>query len=124
MNDGPEKSSTKLRHCIEDTLTFLIEQLKQAMSPADQFAAVTVAKAVIPLLASHLREDQRSNAHLAFSYPFGDYIAQPDWSDRWDDLAGMPPPLFAQTASVIDCLGECINQIAQLPASDEIEEEP
>lgn len=87
---------TDLRLCLQDTLSFVIEQIELARSPTDQFAAVDVAQGVIPYLWSRLKEDEAPQAK--FLLVLGAHIEPAHWKQAWAQMATEPPDAFASSA--------------------------
>jgi hypothetical protein len=110
---------TRLRHCVWDSLGFIAEQLQEALSPTDQFAAVDAAKGVVRKLQSRLTRDERLCAHVACCLPFSPYLFQPDWQDRWMELAELPSSIFSiEACRIVESLEQLRETIRQLPESD------
>jgi hypothetical protein len=109
----------QIRFCVWDSLGFIVEQLQKALSPTDQFAAVDAAREAVRQLQSRLTRDERLCAHVAWCLPFSPYLSQPDWQDRWMELAKSPPATFAiEARRIIEGLDQLREVIHQLPDSD------
>jgi hypothetical protein len=110
---------TQLRHCVWDSLGFIVEQLRAAHSPDDQFAAVDAAKGAVHQLRSRLARDERLCAQVALCFPFSPFACQTDWQDRWVELAKLPAGVFAVEADrIIEALEQLREIISQLQESD------
>jgi hypothetical protein len=110
----------QLRHCVWDAIGFIIEQLQEALShPTDQFAAVDAARGAIRQLQSRLARDGRLHAHTAWCISFNPYVFEPDWQDRWMELANKPTSAFATEArQLIEDLEQLRESIRRLPKSN------
>jgi hypothetical protein len=104
-------SPTDLRLCLQDILSFVIEQIELARSPTDQFAAVDTAQGVIPYLWSRLKEDKALQAK--FLLVLGDHIEPAHWKHVWAQMATEPPDAFARSA---DDMVTRLNALKQLVA--------
>src|SRR5258708_29729231 len=97
QNQAPTAYRCDLKDFLHDLLSFVEEQLKEAVAkPEDQLAAVDAASGVIPLMMDRLFEDQALLAQ--FMLALGDKIDERLWQEQWNKFAKMERGEFEVTA--------------------------
>ena len=85
-----------LRPWLLDSLDFMIEQLKSAKSPEDQFAGTDAAMGLIPFLRRRLKEDENLSAQFALAFRI--LIDADHYKSVWTAKANLAPDDFSKWA--------------------------
>jgi hypothetical protein len=86
-----------MRSFVLDLLDTIEEQIQHALlDPNDQYAAVTVAAGVIPLIRERLREDEHLQAKVMLVF---DNQCYDRWREWWQTLAKRPTAEFPAEAN-------------------------
>jgi hypothetical protein len=91
-----------LRDFLDDCLSFMQEQLDEAVANAQgQIAAVNAASGVIPLMGKRLCAEDPALG-LAFLFVLGyERFSKEHWRDEWDNIARLKRSKFLEEASDI-----------------------
>ncbi|WP_029582721.1 hypothetical protein [Bradyrhizobium sp. URHD0069] len=103
-----------LRPWLLDSLDFMIEQLKSAKSPEDQFAGTDAAMGFIPFLRCRLKEDIYLGAQ--FTWALHIWVDADHYKSVWVAMADSPPDEFSKAADeLIDTLAVLKGIVAAPP---------